>query len=250
MTARWLAGNMMAFDLETTSADPETARIVTCAAIQCGPGGAVPCGDWLVNPGCEIPAEAIAVHGVTNEMAASGMPYDEAIAAIANTLAAAWCAGTPVVAMNANFDMTIIDREASRVYGDWPGPGNILDPRVIDLACDKYRPGKRKLLDLAAHYRVKLGEAHTASGDALMAARIVWAQARRYPLIADKTLAEMQTLQADAYREWAEHLTEYYASQGKNEVIDRGWPLRGAPVVPDVRDPADFRLEASTPEIF
>lgn len=224
--AAWLVGDVLAVDLETTSADPDTARIVTCAAIQCGLGGKVVMGNWLVNPGCPIPAEATAVHGVTNEMAAAGMPYDEACAAIANTLATSWCAGIPVVAMSANFDMTIIDREGRRAYPDWYGVGSILDPRVIDLACDKYRSGKRKLTDLAAHYGVKLGTAHNAEGDALTAARIVWAQAKRYPLLADKTLAEMQTFQADAYREWAEHLTEYYASQGKNEVVDGSWPIR------------------------
>ncbi len=225
MTAAWLTTDVLSLDLETTGPDPDTARIVTCSAIRCGAGGSEILGSWLVNPGVLIPPEATAVHGVTNEMAETGVPYDEALGIIVDRVGEWWRSGRPVVAMNANFDLTIIAREAERTATPlYFGP--VLDPRVIDLACDKYRNGKRKLLDLAAHYRVKQEEAHRSDGDALMAARIVWAQAKRYPLISDFTLEQMQTFQRNAYREWAEHLTEYFRSTGKNEVVDSAWPIR------------------------
>jgi DNA polymerase III epsilon subunit-like protein len=227
MTAAWLTGDVLAIDLETTSPDPDTCKVVTCAAIRCGAGGSEALGAWLINPGIFIPPEASAIHGITDAMVeADGLPYDETLSLIVERLGAWWANGRPIVAMNANFDLSIIAREAARMSPD-PFPiGPILDPRVIDLACDKYRKGKRKLTDLAAHYKVKLGTAHSADGDALTAARIIWAQSKRYPLIADFTLEQMQTFQRNAYREWADHLTEFYASQGKNEVVDGAWPIR------------------------
>lgn len=225
MIAAWLSGDVMALDLETTGPDPETARIVTCAAIRCGAAGAQPLGHWLVNPGCPIPPEATAVHHITDDIAATGWTTKEAMRAIYGVISREGIHGLPLVIMNASFDLTVLMNEAQRNDVGF-GFGAILDPRVIDLACDRYRKGKRKLTDLAAHYKVKLGEAHTADGDALTAARIVWAQAKHYPLIAAFTLEQMQTFQAEAYREWAEHLAEYYASQGKHEVIDRSWPIR------------------------
>lgn len=226
MSAAWLTNDVLALDLETTGPDPDTCKIVTCAAIRCGAGGSEVLGAWLVNPGILIPPEASAIHGITDEIAARGLPYDDALWLIVERVGEWWATGRPVVAMNANFDLSILAREAARMSPD-PFPiGPILDPRVIDLGCDVYRKGKRKLLDLAAHYRVKTGDAHEASADALMAARIVWAQAKRYPLIADLTLAQMQDWQADRYREWANHLTDYYRDTGKNEVVDPSWPIR------------------------
>ena len=228
MTARWLTGTVLAVDLETTSPNPEEARIVTAHAVECGIAGAVVRGNWLVNPGVPIPAEASAIHGITDEMVrAGGVDPAVAVVNLLGLIAIAQREGVPLVIMNANFDLTVLRAECARVGHNFDH-GPILDPRVIDLACDKYRRGKRKLLDLVAHYGVKVGAAHSADGDALMAARIVWRQARRYPLIADKTIDEMQTFQAAAYREWADHLTEYYRSTGKNEVVDPSWPIREA----------------------
>jgi len=226
VSAAWLTGDVLELDVETTGPQPGTTKIVTGAAIRCGAGGSEVLGNWLVNPGILIPPEASAIHGITDDIAATGMPYDEALWLIVERVGTWWATGRPIVAMNANFDLSIIAREAARLSPDPFDIGPILDPRVIDLACDKYRRGKRKLVDLAAHYKVKLGEAHTADGDALTAARIVWAQSKRYPLIADLTLAEMQTFQADHYREWANHLTDYYRESGKNEVVDPSWPIR------------------------
>lgn len=56
------------FDLETTSADPETARIVQIAYKLLQPDGDVLVyDDWLVNPGVPIEPSASEVHGITNE---------------------------------------------------------------------------------------------------------------------------------------------------------------------------------------
>ncbi|GDY61930.1 hypothetical protein SAV14893_013230 [Streptomyces avermitilis] len=67
----WHEQLLIGFDLETTGTDPREARIVTGAVIEVK--GQEPVGrrEWLADPGVEIPADAVAVHGITNERAAA-----------------------------------------------------------------------------------------------------------------------------------------------------------------------------------
>lgn len=72
-------------DLETTSADISTARIVQIACVKYVPPSGAPddAGDIieknvLVNPGIPIPAEATAIHHITDEMVA-GAPTFKAL---------------------------------------------------------------------------------------------------------------------------------------------------------------------------
>lgn len=228
MTAAWLAGNALAFDLETTGPDPETARIVTAHAVEVGPGGATVRGSWLVNPGVEIPAEATAIHGVTTEQArALGLAPFVAVPALVACLKQAWEDGLPVIAMNASFDLTITLREwREHISTKDFTVGPVLDPLVIDRGIEPYRKGKRNLTALATHYGVKQGAAHSAEGDALTAARIVWAQAKRHWALEKHTLEQMQEWQRECHAKWAAHYAEYLASIGAPQVIDGDWPIR------------------------
>ena len=65
----WSDGRLLAFDTETTGTDPETARIVSAACLWRGGASEAADEEWLVNPGVPIPAEATAIHGITDEMA-------------------------------------------------------------------------------------------------------------------------------------------------------------------------------------
>ncbi len=228
MKAAWLTGNALAFDTETTGADPVTARIVTACATEVGMGGAVERGAWLVNPGVEIPAGAVAIHGITTEVArADGMEPGLAATQIAAILELCWKAGLPLVAMNATYDLSVLQAELAR-YGSPPlKVGPVLDPLVIDRGCDRYRKGKRTLTALAAHYGVKQGEAHSSAGDAITAARIVWVQARLYSDIAKFSLEHMQQWQAGAHAAWAINFQEHLRSKGdETAVISTDWPVR------------------------
>lgn len=225
MSAAWLEGDMLSFDLETTGSDPETARIVTAACIEVGSHGVLNRQKWLVNPGIPIPAEATAIHGITDEIAATGFTPGEALSAIEATIMDASLRGLPLVIMCAGYDLTVKAREQERL-GRGAGFGMVLDPLVIDRACDPYRKGKRTLTALAAHYGVTQGEAHSADGDALTAARIIWKQARIYSAIADLTLREMQEFQRNAHAAWAVNFEAYLRKQGKQEAISTDWPVR------------------------
>lgn len=220
---------MTAFDLETTSPDPETARIVTACVARIEPGRPPQVGNWIVDPGIEIPAEATAVHGITTEHAQEhGIAPALAAAAITAELRSAWTAGVPVVIMNASFDLTIMDRELRRHMDLSLGEiGPVIDPMVMDRALDKWRKGKRTLTDLCLHYQVKLDGAHTAAGDCLAAARVAWRMAQIFPQIGEMSLDELFTQQQEWRSEWAADFVQYLQKQGKDASDVSGeWPMR------------------------
>lgn len=230
MIAPWLAGNALSFDLETTSADPETARIVTATCVEVGALGVVRRENWLVNPGVPIPAEATAIHGVTDLMAAGGLSPADAVPAIVGVLRNAWNRGLPVIAMNAPYDLTVLACEWLRLNYDHPldPPGPVLDPLVIDRGIDPYREGRRTLTALAAHYGCRQDGAHTSEGDAMAAARIVWKMAKTIWPLSKHTLEQLQVWQAEAHAKWAVNYQNYLAAQGKPATIDGSWPVRRA----------------------
>lgn len=231
----WADGPLLAFDVESTGTDVTTDRIVTAAVVAIGPlvegqpKRKVEPHEWLLNPGIPIPAAATEVHGVTDEKAAGGMDPRIGLAEIADALTMAWSQDVPVVAMNAPFDLTMLDHELAR-HGLAPlEVGPVIDPLVIDRAVDKYRKGKRTLAALCEHYGVQLGDdAHTAGADALAAARVVYRQQRQWTAQLDVSLDELQELQARWQAEWAEGFEQYLRRKDPTAVIDRCWPYRAA----------------------
>ncbi len=198
----WALGPLASFDLETSGTDVESDRIVTATVVRINPGEQPIVRNWLINPGVEIPQAAIDVHGVTNERArAEGVGPAEALEEIAEALARVWRDGIPVIAYNACFDLTLLDRELRRYYPEPVGvyPGSIIDPLVLDKQVVRYRKGSRKLVDACKHYQVPIGEAHTSDADALAAARVAWRIAQRYPDVGGMPLAELQQAQTAWY---------------------------------------------------
>ena len=228
-SARW-ANTLAVFDLETTGIDDDTCRIVTAHVGVIGADGEVleRC-EWLVDPGVEIPTAASLIHGVTTERARlEGQVAAVAVAEIIDALADVAKRGLPIVAYNAAYDLTILEREAAR-YGrtPLPGPGPVIDPLVIDKAVDRYRRGKRTLTATAAHYGVELPNAHDAGADAVAAGRVAQAIARAYPELAAVAVAELHARQVDWCREQAESYQAWRRANGEPEFTTSGaWPVR------------------------
>jgi DNA polymerase III subunit epsilon len=63
---------IIVLDLETTSANPESAKIVSYAHRVHQPDGKIGVYQTLIDPDCPIPPESTAVHGITNEMVKLG----------------------------------------------------------------------------------------------------------------------------------------------------------------------------------
>ncbi|MFD3803959.1 3'-5' exonuclease [Streptomyces sp. NPDC058611] len=230
----WISGPLVAFDLETTGTDVETDRIVTAAVVRLDPDGAVAQErTWLLDPGIAIPEQASAIHGISTEHArAHGAPAVSAVEEIARAVADGLRSGTPLVVMNARYDLSLLDRECRRHgvasiserLGDAPSP--VIDPLVIDKHVDKYRKGKRALHALCAHYGVSLDDAHDAKADAVAAARVVRRMAERHRPVGAMALADLHDLQVRAAAEQSVSLQAYLRrTADPKAVVEPAWPL-------------------------
>jgi DNA polymerase-3 subunit epsilon len=233
----WHQELLIGFDLETTGTDPREARIVSGAVIEVRAGRPLGRREWLADPGVEIPADAVAVHGISNERAVSeGLPADRVADTIADVLTGYWRTGVPVVAYNAVFDLTLLSAELhrhglpslrQRLGGVDPAP--VVDPYVIDRSVERYRRGKRNLEAVCTHYGVTLDSAHNALADALAAARLACAIAERHPKIAALGPAELHRRQVEWHAAWAADFQAFLRSKGEADaVIDGTWPLKEA----------------------
>ncbi|WP_298229767.1 exonuclease domain-containing protein [Gryllotalpicola sp.] len=217
------------FDLETTGVDTGTARIVTAFVGELGGAGEVLSrNDWVIDPMVEIPEAAAAVHGYTTErVQEEGMAAQAGVAQIIAALRGILAGGVPVVAYNAAYDFTVLDREALR-YGIPPlEPTLVVDPLVIDKALDRYRRGKRTLEFTAATYGVRLDDAHDAGADAIAAGRVAQALAAKYGADLDLSAAELHARQIAWSADQAASYQEYRRSRGETAFVTSGaWPLR------------------------
>lgn len=234
----WHEGRLCVFDTETTGKDPRTARIVTACVALVGGGRDIEVRSWLVNPGVPIPNEAAAIHGVTTERAqVEGQDPQRSAVEILTALVDAWSQGIPVIIFNAAYDLTVMDQEQRRHDIDpwgmtpWPSAWPVIDPFVIDRYVDPYRRGSRKLVDMCAHYGVRLDDAHNAEADAVAAGRVAWAIARRYPEIADMSLASLHTAQAVWHAARQADFRAYLERQGKPaDDVSGEWPIQSVEV--------------------
>jgi DNA polymerase III subunit epsilon len=229
----WHNGRLAAFDIETTGTDTELDRIVTAAVSCVGDSRPSEHRSWLVSPEIDIPAAATAVHGITTERArAEGRAPVEAVHEITAALAEQLRQGVPVIAFNARFDLTILDREAQR-YGLRPllervgGAAGMLviDPLVLDKHVDRFRRGKRTLSAVCDHYRVPFADAHAANIDALAAARVAFRLGSRFPELSDVDVAVLHREQISWAAEQAASLESYFQQQGRDEHVERDWPV-------------------------
>ena len=235
----WLDAPMVGFDTETTGISPSTDRIVT-AAIITRTGDAVSQRTWLIDPGIPIPERATEVHGITTEHAQThGVQPADALEEIASILASAMGAGIPVVGFNVQYDLTILESELARnglrtLAERLPdGIGPVIDPLVLDRHLDRYRRGKRKLIDMCATYGVEVAadDLHAADYDVLATLELVHAMSTKYPTLNEVTLADLHGQQVEAHRVWALHFASYLAGKGiTDDLPSPVWPVAPAVV--------------------
>lgn len=166
-------------DLETTGTDVETARIVQIGYLILVDGGFAEHRETLlINPGIPIPAEASAIHGITDAMVAQAPTFDELAGAILEDLAECDLAGFNIE----KFDLPLLKAEFLRA--GYVGFG--ADRRVVDAMRICHQREKR---DLGWASRFYLGrdhsDGHDALADAAVTAEILVEQVRRYGLPQD-----------------------------------------------------------------
>lgn len=177
--AHFIHGRLCLFDLETDHKDPDEAFLVQAAAVHVVPGEDRRELEWIAKPRRPIPDEAAGVHGITTQRAATeGRDVRLVLVEIMREGLGPWGADCPLIGHNVNYDLTVLDRELHRHFGQGLRiRGPVIDTLLLDKCCDQWRPGSRQLADTAAHYGFELADAHNAAPDALMAGRLAWAMA-------------------------------------------------------------------------
>lgn len=171
---------ILVLDVETTSADIDTAKVVQIGAVKVAPG-VCPLGEpvsVLVNPRCDIPAEASAVHGIVYadvwKEPAFGEVWRDSIAPLVDGAIA-------IVTYNGrNFDVPVLAREMVDAGLDHETLTKKphIDVRVfVEWYHRARRP--RTLSAVAEGYGVPLGNAaHDASADCVATGRILLSMIR------------------------------------------------------------------------
>ena len=230
----WTDGELLCFDLETTGVDRFSDVPVSLALLRLRRGVVLERTVELVDPGRPIPEEATAIHGITNEEARrDGMTLHAAIELVAGALVDASRRGVPVVGVKLDYDLTMVDALCRAIDGrglperGWSGP--VLDALVLDRHVDRFRKGRRTLVDLCELYGVTIGQAHSAHCDAAAAAGVLLSMAGRYEELSGASLNELHLGQVEYHRDWVVSYDEWRQSRGLDPLDSReaSWPLAG-----------------------
>lgn len=162
------------FDLETTGTRIGRDRIVQIGIVRLEPGGKRASWQQLVNPGIPIPAEATAVHGITDLDVAMAPRLEEVADELLKELDGCDLGGFNVL----RFDLPMLAEELLRVGREW----DTTRLRIVDAQRIFHRMEPR---DLTAALKFYCGREHAGAHDALAdveaTADVLLAQLERYP---------------------------------------------------------------------
>ena len=176
------------FDLETTGVDTARDRIVEISLVKVMPDGREIVKTRRINPGMHIPAEASAIHHITDEDVKDCPQF----AQIAKSLAQ-FLEGCDFGGFNSNrFDLPVLVEEFLRAGVDV----GFKRRRFIDVQNIFHKMEQRTLVAAYKFYCDKnLEEAHSAEADTLATYEVLKAQLDRYPELQNDVaaLAEFST---------------------------------------------------------
>ncbi|RYD98333.1 MAG: 3'-5' exonuclease [Sphingobacteriales bacterium] len=162
------------FDLETTGTNIAADRIVEICAIKLNPDGSQAELHELINPTIPIPAEATAVHKITNEMVADKPTFAERAEAYADFFCNCDLGGYNIK----RFDVPMLMEEFARI-GKYPV--KVSDTHMVDVMAIYHQREKR---DLAAAVRFYCDrdhtDAHSAKADVQATIDVLKQQLLRY----------------------------------------------------------------------
>lgn len=255
------AMRLIAFDLETTGLDGATARIVEFCFIELDEN-LTELSRWteLVDPQIPIPAETVAVHGITDDMV-RGRPAFAHFAARIQALVQ----DAVLIGHNVKFDLEILSRELARAGQAMSPPRNLglrpnhpqIDTHTVEAFVNSH--------SLGATYERYIGKpfdgAHRSAADTAACVEVLRQQRQRH---AEKlgagldallvTSIERQRNPERAERTWLDHGRKFYADAAGTIHYGFG-KYRGRPVFENkdtkdyllwMRDKADFAPDVKT----
>lgn len=152
--------NIICFDVETTGLDTAKDRIIELAFCTASPGDITPTKTLRFDPGMPIPAEATAIHGITDADVCFEHPFEHHC----EDLFRIFTACDVVVGYNVHFDIQFLAAEFERHGLVWPQPGL----RSYDAFKVYQQQRPRSLADAFEYYTGKAPDAeqlHSAGFD-------------------------------------------------------------------------------------
>jgi DNA polymerase-3 subunit epsilon len=161
------------FDLETTGIDVSKDRIVEISIFKVFPNGTTESKTWLVNPTIPIPAQASAVHGITNEKVANEPTFNELASQVHNMIKDSDLGG-----FNSDrFDIPLLAEELLRAGVDFDMKNRV----SIDVQTIFHKKEERTLSAAYKFYcNASLENAHSAEADTIATYEVLKAQLDRY----------------------------------------------------------------------
>lgn len=161
------------FDLETTGTNIIQDRIIEIAVIKLLPNGELSKKSNILNPTIPIPAESVAVHGLTDEDVKDKPTFKEVAKEYARFFEGADLAGFNIL----KFDIPILVEEFLRAGVEF----DYTRKKIIDSQRIFHLMEKRTLAAAYQFYLNKqLTDAHTAEADTAASMEVLLAQVERY----------------------------------------------------------------------
>ena len=181
------------FDLETTGIKIGRDRIVQIGIVRLLVDGTRTSYQTLVNPGIPIPAEATAVHGITDADVADAPALEDVAREVLDELVGCDLAGFNCL----RFDVPFLAEELHRVGRDWDSSAL----RVVDVQRIYHKMEPRNLGAALKYYCGREHEgAHDALADVQATADVLLAQLERYPDALQGDVAFLGELSGDRQR--------------------------------------------------
>ena len=160
-------------DLETTGTSPASDRVVEIAILKFQPDDTEDFRRNRVNPGVPIPAEATAIHGITDADVADEPRFASYARSLNDFLADCDIAGFNV----AGFDLRMLEAEFRRAGVDFSREGRA----VIDVMTIFHQKEPRNLAGAVRFYCGRdFSEAHSSEDDVRATVDVLRAQLNRY----------------------------------------------------------------------
>lgn len=201
--------NTVLVDTETTGPDPETCRLVEVFLGLVEDGELQASAPVRIHPGCPIPAEATAVHGISDADVAGCWPIERQAPTLRILAGKADC----WLGYNASkFDVPLLARLADIKE---PPVSAVVDPLIWIRKFDRYvkGSGRHKLEATCKRWGVPLQGAHSAEADSLATLELWKRMLLKFPRSIPSELGELLETQHRMAVKQEEDFQAWRASQ-------------------------------------
>src|SRR5690554_5909767 len=169
-----LKNPLVFFDLETTGINITKDRIVEISLLKIYPNGKEELKSRLINPEMPIPAQATAIHGITDDDVKDCPTFRQVAKSLAEMLEGCDLAGYN----SSRFDVPMLAEEFLRAGIDF----DMSKRKFVDVQIIFHKKEQRTLEAAYAFYcNKKLDNAHSAETDTIATYEVLKSQLDRYP---------------------------------------------------------------------